>query len=85
MNDHDRAAVLAQVAYEGVARALMVGFDKCLMEERPVTQLQQIDLLTSALACCDGLAGELERTLAFDGILRFHAEAWALRDADAAA
>ncbi len=54
----------AQIAAaERLAEALVVGFGTCELEGRPLTELQKIDLLMTALAAFDGLQAELESQL----------------------
>lgn len=67
---HDVASLVAVAAHERSARALFVGIDDCRENGRPLTQLQQIDLVKSLLACSDGLTGEIAATLEFDQSLR---------------
>jgi hypothetical protein len=46
---------IAEVAAAGrVAETLVVGFERCELEGRPLTELQKTDLLATALAVFDG-------------------------------
>lgn len=68
----DQAGSLAFVAYETIARALRVGIDALNDQDEPTLQLsqvQEIELWTSALACVDGTAERIRSHLEADELL----------------
>lgn len=55
-------ALVAQAAVqcaEAMARAILVTVDECQSNERPLSMLQQIDLVKTALSVFDGTQAEL--------------------------
>ncbi len=63
---HDgREESLASVALAAVAsrlaEVLLIGFERCDLEGRPLSELQKLDLLASALVVFDGQQAQLER------------------------
>lgn len=57
-------------AAERLADTLIVVFGQCEEAGRPLTDLQKIDILSSALLAFDGYRAELEGQLSFEQILR---------------
>lgn len=58
-------ALVAQasvMAAHAMARAVVVAVDESQSNDRPLTQLQQIDLFASALVCFDGFQEEAKST-----------------------
>jgi hypothetical protein len=56
-------------AADRLAETLVVAFGQCEMAGRPLTELQKIDILSSALAVFDGYRAELESRLSFEQTL----------------
>ena len=56
-------------AADRLAEMLIVAFGECELAGRPLTELQKIDLLTTALAAFDGYRAELEGRLSFEQTL----------------
>lgn len=64
------SSVVAQVcAAERLAAALVAGVAKCAMEERPLSERQQTDLLATALIAFDGYAQEVDELDAADRLI----------------
>jgi hypothetical protein len=60
----------AQIAAaERLAETLVVAFGQCDEAGRPLTDLQKIDILSTAFAAFDGYRAELERQLRFEQVL----------------
>lgn len=81
----DRAGVLAWVTYETVARALKVGLDGLADNEQAVTQRQEVELWTAAMAAVDGVQERVTYNLRADELLsqlRLTPEAFQLFCAD---
>ncbi len=74
-SERDVAGSLQVSAARALARTLVVGFGVAEEEERALTELQKVDLLTAALTCFDGLEDELAGFLEVEGLLSAHAEA----------
>lgn len=58
-------ALVAQasvMAAHAMARAVVVAVDESQSNDRPLTQLQIIDLVASALVCFDGFQEEAKQT-----------------------
>lgn len=56
-------------AADRLAETLVVAFAQCETAGRPLTELQMIDILSSALAVFDGYRAELESRLSFEQTL----------------
>ena len=56
-------------AADRLAELLIVAFGQCELADRPLTELQKIDLLSVALAAFDGYRAELESRLSFEQAL----------------
>ena len=70
MTNKDLASLIAVPCYDAISRSLFVGFDKAEGAGHPLNQLQQIAMVSAALACADGLSEELRGTFAFDSMMR---------------
>lgn len=61
----------AEIAAAGrLAEILIVGFGKCELAGRPLSELQQIDLLATALTVFDGYRDEVEGHVRIEETLR---------------
>lgn len=72
-NHSDREESLASVAEAGaasrLAEILLIGFERCDLEGRPLSELQKLDLLASALTVFDGQRAQLERQFRIHTVL----------------
>lgn len=63
------ASVAEAAAASRLAEILLVGFERCDLEGRPLSELQKLDLLASALTVFDGQRVQLERQFRIHTVL----------------
>lgn len=78
------ASTAATAAATRLAEILVSGFGRCDLEGRPLSELQRVDLIATALSAFDGHGAELERRLGVEGeLIALGAEARSRRAASA--
>ena len=64
-----RSVVAEVAAANRIGHIIAAGFGNCAMEGRPLTELQQADMIATALLVFDGLGREIDDLLDVDKLI----------------